>query len=174
MSKLLRCIFPALLFGTACVAYGGEPVALKPGDSPSGAAKHGRLIFLGWGDQGRYVEPIRARLEQGGWKFGPDAPVVLEVILEEKRSTNELLQLLNFIATAASGTAIPFYNQVNYRLRFRSLREGRLLDSCNYELRNHEYFSLLLLPVAPFYWSTSVLRNRLENATDAFTAGCAR
>ena len=76
------------------------------------------------------------------------------------------------IATVASGTLVPFYNQVNYRLAFRHFRGGELQSVCRYELRNNEFFGALMIPLAPFRWPTSILNATLLETVNAYADGC--
>lgn len=147
-----------------------DPGAIEPGQVSAIA-----LRFTAWGNHQRYIPDLRERLQLRGYRLRQpdgDIPDTLEVVLEESETTPGGLRLLNFFATIASGTLVPFYNQVNYRLTYRHFRGGVLRSACRYELRNNEFLSVLAIPLAPFYWSTSVLAETLERTVDAYAYGC--
>ena len=133
-----------------------------------------RLRLTAWGNHERYVEDVRAALAEHGFResSSDSTPDLLEVVLEESGTTPGMLRFLNLLATLASGTLIPFYNQVNYHLSFRHFRNGQLLSACRYGVRNHEAISILGLPLAPFQWSTIALSGALQEAVAAYAQDC--
>jgi hypothetical protein len=145
----------------------GSQRAIEPGQVPAIA-----LRLTAWGNHERYVDDIRERLRLRGYRLRDAAPDTLEIVLEESGTTHGFLRFLNLIATIGTGTLLPFYNQVNYHLTYRHFRDGVLQSACRYELRNNEFVSALLIPLAPFRWPTSVLAETFERTVDAYAYGC--
>ncbi|MCR9140954.1 MAG: hypothetical protein NXI24_01680 [bacterium] len=182
--RLLCLITLPLAVGANCTSFASAEVgriavdsATDAGFADQAAVEPGQvqavaLRFTAWGNHERYVDGIRERLRQRGYRLREKAPDTLELVLEESGTTPGFLRLVNFIATIATGTVLPFYNQVNYRLAFRHFRQGELQSVCRYELRNNELVGVLMIPFAPFRWPTSVLNATLIETVDAYAYGC--
>ncbi|EPG75415.1 hypothetical protein LEP1GSC058_1944 [Leptospira fainei serovar Hurstbridge str. BUT 6] len=174
MSKVLTLFIFLFLCDMACVGFGDLRNSERLNtDTDDSLVKRGLgLHFVAWSDQERYIPEIRSRLEKNGFIFQNGTPTRLEVILEEGGTTRTILRILNLIATSATGSIFPFYNQVNYNIRFRVFESGRLTQSCSYDLRNNEFFGILLTPVALFRSSPSTLSDLIALSVDLYSRGC--
>ena len=141
--------------------------AIEPGQISEIAVR-----FTAWGNHERYIDGVRERLILRGYRLRETSPALLEIVLEESGTTPGLSRLLNLVLTVGSGTLVPFYNQVNYRISFRYFRAGVLERTCGYELRNNEVIGVLFLPFAPFRWSTTTLAELLAESVDDYAYGC--
>ncbi|WP_010570143.1 hypothetical protein [Leptospira broomii] len=174
MSKVLALFIFLSFCDIACVGFGDLRNSGSLNTNPDRSVKHGLgLQFIAWSDQGRYIPEIRSRLEKNGFIFQNGTSTRLEVILEEGGTTRAILRILNLIATSATGSIFPFYNQVNYSIHFRVFESGRLMNSCSYDLRNNEFFGILLTPLALFRSSPSSLSDIIAASVDLYSRGCA-
>ena len=161
--------------GVASLAKSGAP-ARKCTEGTQAIPRTGGLHFLGW----THHEAVRLLVARRFAPFGfsvqaPGAPSqspVIEVILEEKDSTPGWIKIMNLIGTIASGTLLPFYNQVNQTLRFRLVDSGTPRTETQWQLRHNELFGVLLIPLAPFLWPTRSEEGALLKSTDRFISSC--
>ena len=144
-----------------CIAFKGntkEDIEIKKLN-----LKKINLVFTGFHYYLEQQTHIESKLLSNGYVLDKESNFLMEIILEEISPIYSYpkIHFLNLIGSILTGTIIPYHNISNHKMTVRIRDLGELAYEHTQIISLHQYRGVLLIPLTPFYWPSSVFNDSL-------------
>jgi len=162
----LKIIFLFLLLSN-CIASSIRKLEFQKGENLNMQNRFA-IHWIGFHNYKAEKKIIEYKLQSMGIEENPQAPFVLEIILEEQNAlyNHKLLHFLNFWATLFSGSLIPYYTRTDHIVRIHIRSNVQIQFQSDTKLGLDQWRGILLLPFMPFYWPSSEFNSNLTGAIE--------